>query len=336
MKNPSQPPLTRARNGFSARTGGSNGELLDRPAYTAPYHPFRSDALKRRYLGAYDTHATRWPVASETRNVETSFGETFVRVQGLRDGPPLVLLHGDSENSLAWIPIIAALSARYRTYALDHIYDHGRSRYTRAPKTPADLTQWLDEFLSALGLGKVHLMGHSYGGWQAALYARDHPDMLASLILLSPPQTIIPAPVGLLARAIFQGLLPWRPIVKRYVYWYDRDCVKDEKTRWMIDEIIEEDLLAHRCLKPRTFIRPTVLSDDDWRSIETPTLYLVGENEASYSAEEALAKLRRIAPQVKTALAPGGDHHLTIVKPDWVVDHVLGFLDDQEMHSGQQ
>jgi proline iminopeptidase len=36
-----------------------------------------------------------------------------------------------------------------------------------------------------LGLGKVHLLGHSWGGWQAIEYALAYPDVLASLILSS-------------------------------------------------------------------------------------------------------------------------------------------------------
>ncbi|WP_373504129.1 proline iminopeptidase-family hydrolase [Aestuariivirga sp.] len=37
----------------------------------------------------------------------------------------------------------------------------------------------------ALGLGKVHFLGHSWGGWQAIEYALTYPDGLASLILSS-------------------------------------------------------------------------------------------------------------------------------------------------------
>ncbi|EKF17505.1 proline iminopeptidase-family hydrolase [Nitratireductor pacificus] len=36
---------------------------------------------------------------------------------------------------------------------------------------------------TALGLGKVHLAGHSWGGWLAVEYAVTHPENLASLIL---------------------------------------------------------------------------------------------------------------------------------------------------------
>ena len=37
----------------------------------------------------------------------------------------------------------------------------------------------------ALGLGRVHLLGHSWGGWLGIEYGLNHPDALASLILSS-------------------------------------------------------------------------------------------------------------------------------------------------------
>jgi len=58
------------------------------------YHPFRSPEAKIEYLRIYDERATLWPVASETRIVETSYGQTFVRISGRPDAPPLVLLPG--------------------------------------------------------------------------------------------------------------------------------------------------------------------------------------------------------------------------------------------------
>ena len=174
-------------------------------------------------------------------------------------------------------------------------------------------------------------MGHSFGGWQAALYARDHPDALASLILLSPAATILPPSMGLLARAIMHGLLPIRTYTKYYMYWYDPVGAGDDQTRPMIDELIEDAILARRCFKRRNLILPNVLSDDDWQCIKAPTLFLVGANEVTYPAEEAIAKLNRIAPEIQTAIAPGADHHLTIVKPLWLTDKVLRFLSDQEV-----
>ena len=295
-----------------------------------PWHPFRSAASEQEYLAFYDARAQRWPIPSESTMVSTSLGDTFVRVQGPADGPPLVLLPGDSETSLSWIPVIEAFASEHRVYALDHIYDIGRSIYRRVPRRPDDFVRWLDEILDELNVHDVRLVGHSYGGWMASLFALKFPERLDKLVLLSPPSVLRP-PLGLYARAIIYGTFPRRFIVRRYLYWYAPDCVRDDVTRATIDEMVDEDLLARRCFTfvKRKFIPPTVLSDEDWGRLAVPTLYLVGRNDVSYSAERAVHRLAAVAPHVKTEITDG-DHHLTITRPDWVIQHVLGFLDPVE------
>lgn len=290
------------------------------------YHPFRSKKAKETYLTYYDEHAKRWPIPSETKMVNTSFGQTFVRVSGPRDEPPLVLLPGDSENSLAWIPQIAAFSVDYRTYALDHIFDIGRSIYSRPIKKPDDFVQWLDELFTALVPDNINLMGHSYGGWQASLYALAHPQRLEKLILLAPSATVLPPPLGLMMRLMLYYLIPIRFLAKRYLYWYAPDMVRKEETRKIVDEMVDEQLVARRCFKRRNFVIPTVLTDQDWQRLQVPTLFLVGENEVTYSAHKAVRRLGAVAPHVVTAITSDADHHLAVVKPEWVNNEVLQFL----------
>jgi len=128
------------------------------------HHPFRSAQAQAEYLAYYDERAKGWPVPAETRLVDTAFGQTFMRISGTKSAPPLVLLPGSVFNSLMWIPNIAALSRAYRTYALDNIYDCGRSIYTREFKTSQDFVLWLDELFTALDLGdNIRMMGLSYG-----------------------------------------------------------------------------------------------------------------------------------------------------------------------------
>jgi pimeloyl-ACP methyl ester carboxylesterase len=290
------------------------------------YHPFRSETAKETYLAYYDQQARRWPIPSESRLVGTSFGQTFVRVSGPEDGFPLVLLPGDSENSLAWIPVIDALSAEHRTYALDHIFDNGRSVYARPMRTPDDFVQWLDGLFTALELHNINVIGHSYGGWQTSLYALAHPERLKKLVLLAPASTVLRPPLGLMVRAILYYFIPTRFVTKRYLYWYAPDAVRKDGTRATIDEMVDEQLLARKCFKRRKFIAPTVLTDQDWQKLQVPTLFLVGENDVTYSAHQAIRRLETVAPQVETSIAPEADHHLAIVKPDWVSDNVLKFL----------
>ena len=294
-----------------------------------PWHPFRSAASKREYLAFYDARAQRWPVPSESTMVSTTFGDTFVRAQGPTDGPPLVLLPGDSETSLSWIPVIEAFASEHRVHALDHIYDIGRSIHRSQPRRPDDFVRWLDELFDELQLHDVRLVGHSYGAWIASLYALEFPERLDKLVLLSPP-TVLRPPLGLLARAIVYGTVPSRSYIRRYLYWYAPDCVRHEATRATVDEMIDEDILARRCfkIKKREIVRPTVLSDEDWQRLAVPTLFLVGRNEVSYSAERAVQRLATVAPHIKTEITDG-DHHLTITQPDWVIEHVLGFLADR-------
>jgi len=293
------------------------------------YHPFRSEKAKETYLAYYDEHAKRWPVALEEKLARTTFGQTFVRVSGPQDGPPLVLLPGDTENSLAWIPQIAALSVDYRIYALDHIFDNGRSIYTRPMEKPSDFVQWLDELLTALELNNVNLMGHSYGGWQASLYALAHPQRLEKLILLAPASTVLRPSLGLLVRAMLYYFVPIRFVTKRYLYWYAPDLVRKKETRKIIDEMVDEQFLAQRCFKRRKFVAPTVLTDQDWQRLQVPTLFLVGEHEVTYSAHKAVRRLAAVAPHVETAVTLDADHHLARVKPEWVNNEVLKFLTNQ-------
>ncbi len=290
------------------------------------HHPFRSEAAKQTYLAFYNEKAQRWPVASETDMVGTSYGETFVRIQGPIDGPKLLLLPGDSENSLSWMPVIEALSAKHRTYVVDHIYDYGRSIYSKEIKCSQDLVQWLDELIAALGLKHLNLVGYSYGGWQAALYALAHPNRLEKLVLLAPSATVLPPSIGLLIRALLYYFIPFRIVTKSYLYWWGPDAVRHEQTRSLIDEMIEELALARECFKPRSFIPPTVLTDRDWHDLNVPTLFLVGENELNYTATKAVQRLASVAPNVKSSIAARADHYLTITKPEWVTDEVLKFL----------
>ena len=109
------------------------------------HHPFRSPEAKQEYLHFYDHLAEQWPTQSETRVVGTAFGQTFIRIQGPVDAAPLVLLPGDTETSLSWMPVIEPFSQNFRTYAIDHVYDNGRSIYTRDMSRPADFVAWLDE-----------------------------------------------------------------------------------------------------------------------------------------------------------------------------------------------
>ena len=272
--------------------------------------------------------AKEWPVASETRVADTAYGPTFVRVSGSASTPPLVLLHGVSGNSLQWMPNIEALSKSFRVYAVDSIYDYGRSVYTRIIKNPDDYVVWLDELFGALGLrDSIHLMGLSYGGWLASQYALRFPQRLDKMVLLAPVGTVLPLRAEWILRAMLCAL-PHPYFTKRFMYWLLEDFVhRGAASRRMVDEWAEESYIALRSFKPKRMVPPTILTDAEWRHINAPTLYLVGENEKLYSAQKAVQRLHKAAAQIEAEVIPKAGHDLTFVQAELVNRKVVKFLE---------
>ncbi len=120
--------------------------------YITAHHPFKSLHAKEKYLKSYENVERFWPVPYETRLADTTYGQTLVRISGPADAPTLVLLHGICCSSLMWLPQIERLSQDYRTYAVDDIYDYGRSIYTKVVNSKEDYVIWLNELFNVIGL----------------------------------------------------------------------------------------------------------------------------------------------------------------------------------------
>jgi pimeloyl-ACP methyl ester carboxylesterase len=293
-----------------------------------PYHPFKSEKAKEKYLAFYDEHAKLWPVPSKNKYIETSYGQTFVRISGPEDKPPLILLPGDTENSLSWMPQIKEFSENYRTYAIDNIYDYGRSIYSRPLKEPRDFVNWLNQLFNALNLkDDINLLGFSFGGWQTSMYALAHPERLHKVILISPSSTVMQPRLRYLIPAITAHFFPIHSITKKLVYWERKCLVKQgEVGRAIADKMTEELVLAGKCFKKRKFVKPTVLTDDDFQKLKIPVLYLIGEKEVLYAPDKVVQRLNDIAPQIKTIIIPDASHDITHSQAEIVNKKILAFL----------
>jgi pimeloyl-ACP methyl ester carboxylesterase len=293
-----------------------------------PYHPFRSEAAKREYLSYYDLRAREWPVPAVERLVKTSQGHTHVRVSGPSEASPLVLLPGINASSLMWLPNVGTLSREMRVYAVDNIYDFGRSAWEQPFNKPDDFVRWLDELFTELSLGNsINLAGISYGGWIASQYALRFPARLRALVLIAPVFTVLPLRVEFIARALL-CMIPYRGFTRSFVHWLAQDAVeKNEATRHLVDQMVEDGYLGFRSFAPKLSVAPTILNDEQLRAIKAPTLYVVGENERLNSAAAAIARLNEVAPGIATVLIPGAGHDLTIAQAELFNRTMVEFLD---------
>lgn len=293
-------------------------------------HPFQSAQAKEEYLRSYDRRAGAWPIASETKLVDTFLGQTFVRVSGPGDAPALVLLPGSVFNSLMWAPNIEALSKHYRTYAVDNIYDCGRSIYTHVPKNADDFVDWLDELFTALALGdRIHLMGLSYGSWLTHRYALRFPQRLAKIVMLAHP-ALVAVNTAFLLRFMRCFLSP--RYLDDFIYWLFQDTAqkKDEASRRAVDDVVEEMRLAGRCFKPKATVIPKTMKDQELRDLRVPALFLMGEHEKTFSSQKAIQRLNRVAPHLQTETIPLAGHDMNFAQAALVNEKVLEFL-----HAGE-
>jgi pimeloyl-ACP methyl ester carboxylesterase len=277
---------------------------------------------KEEYLAYYDQRAKGWPIPAEERMVETSFGQTFVRISGPVDASPLVLLPGSVFNSLMWISNIEALSKDYRTYAVDNIYDCGRSIYSRDLKTPEDFVQWLDELFTALGLGdQINLMGLSYGSWLTHQYALHFPQRLRKIVMLAHP-AIVSANMGFIFRFLLAILSP--AYFRRFAYWLLEDTSQTNEP--LVKEIFGDMKLAATSYKPKATVVPKMMKDEQLRNLQVPALFLMGEREKTFSQEKAVQRLNKIAPHLRTDVVANAGHDLNLAEANVVDKKILEFL----------
>jgi pimeloyl-ACP methyl ester carboxylesterase len=101
-------------------------------------------------------------------------------------GQPVVFVHGTVCDCRVWYAQTDALSSEFRTIAYSRRYARpndrqGDIRDSTVQNNAADL----EALIKGLNLDKVHLVGHSYGGFIAAYFATKHPELLRSLVLVN-------------------------------------------------------------------------------------------------------------------------------------------------------
>ena len=103
---------------------------------------------------------------------------------GSSEGPPIVFIHGFGADLSTWMFNQPALAERHRTISLD-LPGHGGSTKMLEGASIGMFTGDLDLFLGALGVDRVHLVGHSMGGAIAMALADRQPERVASLTLIA-------------------------------------------------------------------------------------------------------------------------------------------------------
>jgi haloalkane dehalogenase len=258
--------------------------------------------------------------------IRLSQGLLFWREAGA--GNNIVFLHGAWNDSSEWVSLIDSLSRGFHCFAPD-LLGFGESEFPNTHYSIDLQVECLAEYLQALKLEKVYLVGHSLGGWIAASYALKYPDKVNRLVLIAPEGVQIE---GIEKRwQKFQQIMKRSPFIFKLlrllspltsVFGLDKKIAEE----WRLRQLFEQYPTACQLLFQRQIpeIQAELLQDKLY-SLEAPTLIL----QAGKDTEDVLAKSRvytQLIPQVHIKVIAHGENDLLQSCVGVVSEEIRDFL----------
>lgn len=233
-------------------------------------------------------------------------------------GEPLLYLHGAGGGG-QWMPFMEALAQNFEVIAPEHP-GYGRSDMPAWLDNIGDLAYFYLDFIARLGLGRVHLVGHSLGGWIAAeLAVRDqHP--LRTLTLV--------APGGIHVKGVAPGDIFLWSTQQRIRNLFFNPAFAEAMLAQPLGEQEQELLLKNQITTARLGWQPRLHNPDlaKWlHRITVPTLLLWGDSDKIIPPLYG-PTFRNLIPGSRLSIIPQCGHLPQVEKTEEYVAAVTGFI----------
>lgn len=257
----------------------------------------------------------------------------------LGKGVPLVLIHGGLSDYTQWNDHLDAFAASYRTIAYSCRYSYPNKNQLLPNHTAVVDAEDLAALIKELDLGKVHIVGYSYGAYTGLILAIEHPELVRTLTLAEPPVMCWLNDMGeqgksLLADGERKCWTPARIALQRN----DPDGALRMFVDYLFGDGTFDNLppaIRDRAFRNRQSFEALAMSNDRYppvdrecvRGLRVPTLLLYGAN-THLAAQLVGAELKRLVPEkLKVWVSvPEATHGLWNQKPEECRDAVLRFL----------
>ena len=271
----------------------------------------------------------------ETRRMTVEGLNTSVLVGGAgRPGEAVVFVHGNPDAGSDWMPLMSRVAEVAMAVAPD-LPGFGNAD----PRPDGDYTiygygRFLDGVISRLGIDRVHLVAHDFGGPFAAAWAADHPQKVASVTFIN---------TGVLLGYRWHRMARvWRtPVLGELSMRFitERMAVKilaRENPRlslaWV--QTIVGHLMPDKTRKAvLRLYRSTRPGDMDQlaarlRQHDHDAQVLFGDADAYIPVEMARRQVE-VFPRVEVRVLPGLGHWCWLENTELVADHLLAFLKEK-------
>jgi pimeloyl-ACP methyl ester carboxylesterase len=284
---------------------------------------FKSPEIEVQYNKAYAAALKLWPVPYDEFYIPTRFGDTHVIASGSKDAP-LVLFQPAGAGAAIWYRNAAALSQRYRIYAIDTISEVNKSILTRPIKRLKDFMDWVTDLFDGLQIERTDIVGNSFGGFLTLSTALYHPERVRKAVLISPAASFVVMwssfwhlfiPAHIIAPRIGSKSMIFRSYAWVWQAFPTDDCILQLRNLTAINGL------------PRHG-PPTVFTDEELRQIQTPMLLLIGDHEVNYKPDRVIRRATSLMPHLKAEIVPNANHNAEYTNAQAVNDKILEFFLD--------
>lgn len=263
-------------------------------------------------------------------------GESQLEYGEVGTGEPMLLIHGGFIDTFFPVPESLSLAKTHRIISY-HRRGYAGSSAATAPFTIPQQASDARALLSYLGIDRVHVAGHSYGGAIAIELVRQAPELVKSLMLLE-PGLIAPTPSG---PAFLESL----GMVQAMYDGGDQKGAVDN----FCTAVAGPDFRAlfERLLPPGAYDR--LLTDahtpfevelnawgewsftaEDAKRFQLPILSIVGKDSLPVFGE-VHTLVTKWFRQVESFVVPNANHLLPMMNPEAVSDGMTAFLARHEL-----
>jgi pimeloyl-ACP methyl ester carboxylesterase len=240
-------------------------------------------------------------------------------------GAAIVLLHGFLGDSRCWLPQLAGLSDSFTVIAWD-APGAGASSDPPGPFTTNAYARCLAHFLDAIGVGRAHIVGLSWGGILAQQFYRQYPERVRTLVLADTYagwRGSLPEPTWKqrLATCLADSTRPPAAVVARFVPGALSDKAPPEVRDQFAAIVREFHPVGFRLMSLSSAEMDT---RDLLPTIRAPTLVVWGQDDRR-SPLDIANQLYSAIPHAELAIIPHAGHLSNIEEPETFNRHVLRF-----------
>ncbi|PLP55730.1 alpha/beta hydrolase [Mesorhizobium loti] len=264
-----------------------------------------------------------------SRRIET--GRIALNVREGGSGPSLLFFHGITSNSAVFTPLMARLSDRFTTIAVDQ-RGHGLSDKPESGYEANDYADDIAALIRTLDRGPAILVGHSLGARNSVTAAARHPDLVRSVIAIDFTPYIESEALDALETRVNAGSRLFEDVKAVEAYLAarypnipaDAIRIRAESGYQRVDGGLRP--LASPSAMAQTAKGLRADLTQAYRDVTKPVLIVRGELSKLVSPA-ALAKTSRLRPDLPVVVVPGADHYVNETAPEITLKAITNFID---------